>query len=87
MDDIRSARSGHIQLMVIDSAALELVPDVLGEFSNDNPGVTYSVTTGRPDEIVEAVADGTVDIGLSFSNESHPNIRSVFEKAAPIGGP
>lgn len=85
VDDIRSARSGHIRLMVIDSAALELVPDVLGEFSNDNPGVTYSVTTGQPDEIVEAVAGGTVDIGLSFSNESRPNIRSMFDKAAPIG--
>ena len=85
VDDIRSARSGHIQLMVIDSAALGLVPDVLRDFSADYPGVTYSVTTGQPDEIVDAVAEGAVDIGLSFSNENHPSIRSMFEKAAPIG--
>ena len=85
VDDIRSARSGHIQLMIIDSAALELVPGVLREFSADYPGVTYSVTTGEPDEIVDAVAEGAVNIGLSFSNGNHPGIRFMFEQAAPLG--
>lgn len=85
VDDIHSARSAHIRLMVIDSAALGLVPGVLNGFSADYPNVTYSVTTGQPDEIVEAAAEGTIDIGLSFSDESHPSVRSIFEKAAPIG--
>ncbi len=85
VDDIRAARNDHIELMVLDSAALGFLPEVLGDFSTEYPAVTYSVTTSQPEEILESVANGIADIGFSFTNDSRPDVRIMVEKAAPIG--
>ncbi|MCY4259728.1 MAG: LysR family transcriptional regulator [Rhodobacteraceae bacterium] len=85
VDDIRAARNEHIVVMALDSAALGLLPDVLDRFSNEYPGVSYSLTTGSPEDITGSVADGSVDIGFSFTNEDHPDTRVIMEKSAPIG--
>ncbi|MCY4007307.1 MAG: LysR family transcriptional regulator [Rhodobacteraceae bacterium] len=85
VDDIRAARSEHITIMSLDSASLGLLPDVLSNFSSVYPRVTYSVTTSQPEDIVKSVAEGRADIGFSFTNKDHPDIRVMMEKAAPIG--
>lgn len=85
IEDIRDMRTGHVEIMSLDSIALGILPGVLGQFSSSYPEVTYSVTTAQPEEIVTAVADGNTDIGLSFWDASHPDVRTIAEKAAPIG--
>lgn len=83
--DIRDLRSEHIELMAVDSAAFGLLPVALARFSDNYPGVTYSVTTALPDETMDAVGNGSADIGFSFTNEIHPDVRVLGEKSAPIG--
>ena len=83
--DIRDKRREHIEIMVVDSAVFGLIQDVLATFSVEYPGVTYSITTALPDEIMLALSEGEVDVGFTFSNEPRPDIRVVGEKSAPIG--
>lgn len=83
--DIRDMRTGHVDIAALDSVALSVLPDVLSKFSDDYPQITFTVQTAQPHEIMQMVADGSVDIGISFSNELHPDVRCQSEKATPIG--
>jgi len=85
IEDIRDMRTGHVEIMTLDSIALGILPGVLGQFSNSYPEVSYSVATAQPEEVITAVAEGNADIGLSFWDSTHPDIRTIAEKSAPIG--
>lgn len=85
VNDIRDLRTGHIDIATLDSVALKVLPEALAQFSSEHPQITYTIQTAQPDEIMQMVADGDVDIGMSFSNDLHPNVRSQAEKSTPIG--
>ncbi|MEJ6394613.1 LysR family transcriptional regulator [Gymnodinialimonas sp. 2305UL16-5] len=85
VSDIRDMRTGHVNIATLDSVALTVLPGALKQFNADYPQITFTVQTAQPDEIMQMVADGAVDIGLSFSNELHPQVRSQAEKSTPIG--
>lgn len=83
--DIRDMRTGHVRIATLDSVALSVLPDVLAQFEETYPEVACTVQTAEPLDIMQAVAEGTADIGLSFSNDLHPNVRCQAEKSTPIG--
>lgn len=85
LDDIRDLRSGHINICAIDSVTYGLLPRILLDFNSVYPQITYSVTTAQPDDIMEAVASGICDIGITFTFDVHPGVRIISEKGAPIG--
>lgn len=85
VEDIRDMRTGHIDIATLDSIALSVLPDVLNAFKTSYPEVGFTIQTTEPHEIMQAVADGTADIGLSFSNDLHPDVRCQAEKSTPIG--
>ncbi|MCR8724988.1 LysR family transcriptional regulator [Frigidibacter sp. ROC022] len=85
IDDARDLRTGHINVHTVDSVALSVLPQAIRKFSDAFPDISISVTTAQPDEVIQAVADGSADIGISFSFESHPDARVLSEKSAPFG--
>ena len=85
IEDIRDMRTGHVEILSLDSIAIGILPRILSQFSQAYPEVTYSVRTEQPDYIMKAIAEGEADIGLSFWFEDHPGVRTLTEKAAPIG--
>ncbi len=85
IEDIRDMRTGHVEIMTLDSISLGILPSILDQFSETYPQVTYSVTTAQPDEIIKSVSDDSTDIGISFVDDAHPGVRSLTEKSAPIG--
>lgn len=85
IEDISKLRSGHINLVTLDSVADIVLPGVLKQFSQNHPGITYTIQTAQPDEVMMSVADGVVNIGISFCNQLLPGVRIHSEKATPIG--
>ena len=85
LDDIRDLRSGHLNIAAIDSVTYGLLPRILLDFNRVYPQITYSITTAQPDEIMQAVAEGAADIGITFTFDLHPDVRVISEKTAPIG--
>lgn len=83
--DIRDMRTGHIEIATLDSVALTVLPDTLAKFGDTYPEITYTIRTMQPQDLMQAVADGAVDIGISFSNDLHPDVRCQAEKSTPIG--
>ncbi|MEP3277696.1 MAG: LysR family transcriptional regulator [Stappiaceae bacterium] len=85
IDDIRDMRSGHINILALDSIALGILPEALGRFSDSYPEITYSVATALPDEVVTGIRNEEADIGLSFCNDIQPDVRTLAEKSTPLG--
>jgi DNA-binding transcriptional LysR family regulator len=83
--DIRGLRSGHVRLATLDSLTFVFIPDVLGTLMREHPGLTFTIQTTGPDEVVEAVASGAADLGMSFTRFQHPDVRVRFEKPTPFG--
>jgi DNA-binding transcriptional LysR family regulator len=85
IEDISELRSGHIHIATLDSVAHNLLPVVLEQFSRNHPKITYTIQTAQPEQVMLSVADGDVNIGISFCNELLPGVRIHSEKATPIG--
>jgi len=85
IDDIRDLRTGHLSIQTVDSMTFGVLPRILEEFGNQNPGISLSVTTSAPDQISQAVAEGKIDVGFNFTNDPYPGVRVMVEKAAPFG--
>lgn len=85
IDDIRDLRSGHINIHTVDSVALGCLPRAIRQFGETFPDISISVTTSQPDEVIQAVASGDADVGISFNFETHPDVRILSEKSAPFG--
>lgn len=85
LDEMRDKRTGHLTIQTLDSAAFGLLPRAIQGFYGSFPHITLSVTTGMPENIVQAVAEGKADVGITFIRGLHPNVRTIFEKAAPFG--
>lgn len=85
IDDLRDLRSGHLKIKTLDSVTFGVLPHVLEEYGDKYPGISLSVTTDQPDEIVNSVIKGDIDIGISFVNDIHPDVRVFSEKATPFG--
>lgn len=85
IDDIRDLRTGHLSIQTIDSVTFGILPQVLEQFGFRYPGVSLSVTTSQPDDIVSVIASGTADIGITFTNIVHPDVHVLSERATPFG--
>lgn len=85
IEDISELRSGHIHIATLDSVAHMVLPKVLQQFSKSHPDINYTIQTAKPDEVMLAVANGEVNIGVSFCNDLLPGVRIHTEKATPIG--
>lgn len=85
IEDISALRSGHIHIATLDSVAHSVLPSVLDSFSQSHPGITYTIQTAHPDEVMMGVAEGDVSIGISFCGDLLPGVRTHSEKATPIG--
>jgi DNA-binding transcriptional LysR family regulator len=85
IDDIRDLRSGHVHISTLDSMVFSFLPQVIDDFSQDHPGISFTVATAGPEETIAGVAKGMVNVGLSFTRDLHPNVRVVAEKPSPFG--
>ncbi|WP_299724113.1 LysR family transcriptional regulator [uncultured Tateyamaria sp.] len=85
IEDISELRSGHIHISTLDSVAHSVLPKVLDQFSQSHPDIRYTIQTAQPEEVMMGVADGEVNIGISFCNDLLPGVRVHSEKATPIG--
>jgi len=85
LEDIRDLRTGFLSVHTLDSVTFSVLPRVLEEFMERYPGISIAVATERPDEIVDSVARGEADVGITFTNDLHPDVRIYLEKAAPFG--
>jgi DNA-binding transcriptional LysR family regulator len=77
-------RTGHVRVALGNGFASSIANLVLPKFAARLPGMTYALTVAASDEIVRAVVEEEVDIGLMFSQPTHPSVGVVASFAAPL---
>lgn len=76
----------HVRLLCNAAAMAEYLPEALGAFLREQPGVSLDVETRASADIVRAVRDGQADLGLLASSADLAGLacRSVREDALQV---
>src|SRR5215813_473500 len=65
---------GTLRLGVIPVLNVPLVPQLLGDFVADHPGISFTVEEISSTEIETAIEEGRMDVGLGFLTGHSPNL-------------
>src|SRR3954464_16069680 len=64
LEAIASLRGGRVRLAAFPTAAATIAPAAIGRFRERHPSVELSLVPAEPDEALEKLRAGEVDIGL-----------------------
>lgn len=84
MDSIRKVESGHIDLITGEGYVEWLMRRSLCHFMQSRPKITISLDIGSTDQIVQAVVDERVHIGVLFNPPKDDRLRSHHSYPHPI---
>jgi DNA-binding transcriptional LysR family regulator len=82
--ELNGLRNGHVRIALGNGFASSIANLVVPKFAALHPGMTYTLTVVPSDEILRAVVEEEVDIGLMFSRPTHPSVDVVASFAAPL---
>ncbi len=83
--ELQGLKTGLVQVVALESLLVDFLPRLVEDFSRLHPGVTYAVNQRSPADVVEDVATGQAEIGISFANVAGPSVRLLAEIDMPIG--
>jgi DNA-binding transcriptional LysR family regulator len=63
---LASGAIGRIRLGSFPTGSVRVLPGVLSGFARERPGVEVTLEEGEPDELVEALVDGDLDVVLLY---------------------
>jgi DNA-binding transcriptional LysR family regulator len=81
--ELSGLRHGHVRIALGNGFASS-VAHLLQKFTALYPGMTCALTVASNDEILRAVVDEEVDLGLMFSPPHHQAVDVVSSMAAPL---
>jgi len=93
VDELREGRLGTLRIVTLASLSLSVIPSLLGRFIQSRPGIRVRLLQKRRSELIEMVARGAADLGVSFHNKNDSRIirhelsRKGLSCIMPIGHP
>ncbi len=72
--DLKRNKPSVLNLAANQSTAMHILPEKLTVFTRRFPSVEIAIHTMRTGEIVEAVSDGTIDVGMVLIDPARPDI-------------
>lgn len=75
-DNLKTTKTGHLRFAMTPAFGLELGPIALARFSKNNPDITIETETSHANQVVKALLNNVIDIGLVFDAPSFPGIQS-----------
>lgn len=88
---LKNTKAGHLRFAMTPAFGLEVGPMALAQFSKNNPDITIETETLHANQVVKALIDNSIDIGLVFDAPRFPGIQkqtiveSGFVCVAPEG--
>lgn len=65
IDGLKGLIRGHLRISAATTVGIYMIPDVLGEFKSQHPGIEISLTISNKEEVLRQVKDGIVDLGFA----------------------
>jgi DNA-binding transcriptional LysR family regulator len=84
IDGLRGLVHGRVRIAVAESVTGRLLPDAIGEYHQQHPGVGFSVTVGGPRELTSALARDKVDLILTHEASLEPDVVVLAEVPQPL---
>lgn len=85
LDALKGERTGHVKVVSMDSLFIDVLPEVVDEFSRVYPAATYTITSAQPMDVAAMVLSGQADIGCSFLGRLPAGVAAVTLAAMPLG--
>ncbi|MFC4775628.1 LysR family transcriptional regulator [Paenibacillus sp. GCM10023252] len=76
LSDLSQTPQGHIVLGTTSSIAIQILPRVLSYFQNQFPLIKTTIHSMPSSQVMTAVENGNVDIGITYLTERNPNVDS-----------
>jgi DNA-binding transcriptional LysR family regulator len=65
IDGLKGLIRGHLRISAASTVGIYVIPDLLGEFKSQYPGIEISLTISNKEEVLRQVKDGIVDLGFA----------------------
>lgn len=76
--DVASERRGVVRIAALPSFAAGILPDVIGEFRAQHPGVTFALKDVIASRVLALVHTDEVDLGLTGGDVAFPDIEPIL---------
>ena len=73
---LRNAQGGHLRFAMTPAFGLEVGPVALARFSKQNPDITIETETLHANQVVKALLDDAIDMGLVFDAPTYPGVET-----------
>lgn len=83
--DIKALQSGEVIIATMNGLAGGIVPKVAAIFGARHPRLKITIRVMFAREIVQAVADGEVDLGFAFSLPPTPQVETLWKMDTRLG--
>ena len=85
IDELHGIRTGHVAIAALDSLLVDVVPRALSGVARRYAAVTFEVVAAAPAAVLQRVAAGEADIGLTFVTPAPASLNLSASTAAPLG--
>jgi len=65
LDGLKGLIRGHIRISAATTIGIYVIPDILGEFKSQHPGIEINLTITNKEEVLRQVQAGMVDLGFA----------------------
>lgn len=84
IDDLRALHRGVIRITTVEGITENFLPDILTEFNEAYPDVTFEITVASLDETVNALDRYEADIGFVYDFSNHHAIETTAHCHQPL---
>ena len=81
---LKAVRRTLIRVACTDGLAFTLLPRLIADFRNDNPGVLFDVKVASTQGVAEALRNGECDVALQFSLHAERGVEVMGSWPAPV---
>lgn len=84
LDDLRSGSAGRLAIAAVNSIGVHVLPDFLRAFQEVHPEVRLRLVTSRSADVIQALREHRVDIGLIAGQTDEENMNSEVFLPSPL---
>lgn len=74
IDGLKGLIRGHLRISAATTIGIYMIPDVLGEFKSEHPGIEISLAISNKEEVIRQVRDGIVELGFVMPPVPFPEL-------------
>ena len=84
LGDLQGKKTGRVHIACLDSMAIQFLPEQVMAFHKKHSAVDFRIRTDNYNNIFRYVAEGDVDIGITFDLSRPHDIKRVFGVTMPL---